>query len=94
MIFVNGEDDNFVVGQSVRFDGFGKRNDGQLLAVECFVVDGTKLDAFLLRPGFGKFCLKSRRGHVEPRGGSNDVASWSLTNLDSCSFWNAALLVQ
>ena len=74
VVFVDGEDDDLVVGQEVTLDRFGEGDDVKLLAVERFIVHRTQGHVLLNGRGFGEVGINARRrGHVEPLLTANEV---------------------
>ena len=70
--FVNGEDEDFVIGEEFQFDRFGKGEDVELPTIHGLVIHGADGDIIPFRRGLGHFPIDARGGgHVEAFGGAD-----------------------
>lgn len=74
VLAVDGEDDDFVVGEEAEVDGFGEGDDVELFPEEVGVVHGAEGDVVAFGGGLGEGVVDARGGgHVEAPGGAEEV---------------------
>lgn len=74
VLAVDGEDDDFVVGEEAEVDGFGEGDDVELFPEEVGVVHGAEGDVVAFGGGLGEGVVDARGGgHVEAPDGAEEV---------------------
>ena len=73
MGFVDGEDDDFVVGEELELDGLGEGDEVELFAVDGLVIHVIEDGVVLCSGGLGNVSVDSwGGGHVEALGAANE----------------------
>ena len=71
---VDGEDEDFVVGEELEFHGLGEGDEVELFPEECLIIHGAEGDAIALGGGLGRCSVDARGGcHVEPFRGMDEL---------------------
>ena len=74
VIFIDGENDDFVIGEEIKANGFGKGDDMELFAKKFFVIHPEESGGFQLGFDFGMIAKDARcGGHVDSFTGPEEL---------------------